>query len=77
MTKETSTYLCQEVAPKLITKDTNYQMAISLKIKVAKAITRSNYDSPLYIIVDSFRINVSTMQEVVLEFYHALKESFI
>ena len=75
MTKETFNYVCQQVGPKLLKVDTNRRRAISVETKVAIAITRLASGSPLYIIVDSFRVGVSSVHGIVLEFCQALKET--
>ena len=75
MTKETFKYVCQQVGPVLIKVDTNRRKAISVETRVAIAITRLASGSPLYIIADSFRVGVSSVHGIVLEFCQALKET--
>jgi hypothetical protein len=74
MRKQTFKYICQQVGPLLIKVDTNRRRAISLKTRVAIALTRLASSSPLYIIVDSFRVGVSSVHGIVLEFCQVLKE---
>jgi len=61
MTKQTISYICQQVAPILFKKNTNRRKAILLEIRVAIALTRLASSSSLYIIVDNYGIDVSTV----------------
>ena len=75
MTKQTFKYVCQQVGPLLIKVDTNRRRAISVETIVAIAMTKLASGSSLYIIVDSFRVGVSFVHGIVLEFCQALKET--
>ena len=81
MTKEIFMYVCQEVGPMLFKQDTNRRKAISVETRVAIAITRLAFGSSLYIIVDSYRVGISIVHAIVLDFCHALnffcRNSFI
>lgn len=68
MSKQTFSYVCQQVGPLIYKKDTNLRKAISIETRVAIAITRLASGSPLYIIADSYRVGVSTVHVIVLEF---------
>ena len=82
MTKDTFIYVCQQVGPMLFKQDTNRRkLAISVETRVAIAITRLASGSSLYIIADSYRVGISTVYAIVLDFCHALiffcRNSFI
>ena len=81
MTKETFMHVCQQVGPMLFKQDTNRRKAISVGIRVAIAITRLASGSSLYIIADTYKVGISTIHAIVLDFCHALnffcKNSFI
>ena len=72
MTKETFKYVCQQVGPMLFKQETNRRKAISVEIRVAIAITRLASGSSLYIVADSYRVGISTVHAIVLDFCHAL-----
>ena len=74
MTKETFMYVCQQVGPVLFKQDTNRRKAISVETRVAIAITRLASGSSLYIIADRYRVGISTVHAIVLDFCHALKK---
>jgi len=65
--------MTKQATPKLMKKATNRQNVILIETRDATAITRLAFSSPLYLIANSFRVGVSIVQIIVLEFYHALK----
>ena len=81
MTKETFMYVCQQVGPMLFKQDTNRRKAILVETRVAIAITRLASGSSPYIIANSYRVGISTIHAIVLDFCHALnffcRNSFI
>ena len=72
MTKETFRYVCQQVGPMLFKQDTNRKKAISVETRVAIAITRLASGSSLYIIAETYRVGISIVHAIVLDFCHAL-----
>ena len=74
MTKENFLYVCQQVGPMLFKQDTNRRKAILVETRVAIAITRLASSSFLYIIADRYRVGISTVHAIVLDFCHALKK---
>ena len=73
MTKQTFKYICQQVGPLLIKVDTNRRRAISVETIVAITIIKLTSGSPLYIMVDSFRVGVSFEYGIILKFCQAPK----
>ena len=74
MTKETFNFLCQQLAPSILTSDSKWRKAVPVDTKVAIALTRLASGSPLYIVADTFGVGVSTVHKIVLEFCHVLKK---
>jgi len=75
MTKEIFNYVCQQLTSTIFKKDSKWRKAIAVDTKVAIAITRLASGSPLYIIDDSFRVGISIVHKIVLEFCHSLKKN--
>ena len=74
MTNETLNFLCQQLAPSIFTSDSKWRKAVPVDTKVAIALTRLASKSPLYIVVDTFGVGVSTVHKIILEFCHALEK---